>query len=147
MTTSNSMSVKATHLALPAWRDRPTGHPENDLCVSRILVGVQPVGTGCTSQLNQFYRQRRKNCAPPLLGTVTCHWLPTTVGVLGRVDPVGLVSLDLLCTENPAFASGQDRIMLPPLMPALSDAPDVLSVAFGPNKSEATISSIERRPW
>src|SRR6516164_2324034 len=86
------------------------------------------------------YLQRRKNRGPPLAGTVTCQLaLPTRTGAFVSVVQFAGARLELACTENPALASGQLSTVLPPLTVALRDTV-VLSVWFGPSKSDATIS-------
>src|SRR5580765_4608767 len=90
--------------------------------------------------------QRRKNCAWLLSGSVTCQFVfPTRTGAFVRVTQFEALRLEVLCTEKPAFARGQLSTTRPALSVAFTEAV-VFNVWFGPNKSEAMISSGASRP-
>src|ERR1700742_4755232 len=60
------------------------------------------------------YRHKRKNCAVPDSGTVTCQvLLLESDGTFVSVVQPDWPRLVLTCTENPAFASGQFNTTVP----------------------------------
>ena len=84
------------------------------------------------------YRLKRKNCALPDFGTVTCHVLPTICGAGTGVQAP--VRLELDCSVKPAAASGHESTKLLPDGATLRLVL-VVSAWVGPSTCVAAISS------
>src|SRR5690242_14768816 len=127
MTTSNSINVNARSARVRA----------SVISQHRVVAPGAQSATGLSRILAQ--RHRRKNCALPEAGRVTCHLLFASTGWLVSVVQLPLI-VGLAWTENPAAATGQLNVMLPPLTETLSDGL-VVGSALGPMESRARISS------